>query len=108
MTGNDPYVNTSGINPNDPQVGEFDRSQTPAVTTYVLLMPERFMRQGYEIEGAIANTGTISIRYGLTGTVYEVSGGGAHMRNYSTGGVYKGDIYAATSIAGQKIIAREW
>lgn len=104
----DPYVNRTGTNPIDPQVGEFDRTQTPAGIGFVLLLPERFTRKGYEIEGAIANTGTITIRYGAAGTQYEIVGGGAHMRNPITGGVFPGDIFAKTSVGGEKIIAREW
>lgn len=90
------------------RAGSVDRTQSPAGTAYVLFMPARGNRVGYEFEGAVANTGTISIRYGSAGTEYEIVGGGAHMRDPATGGVYMGDIYAKTSVGGEKIIAREW
>lgn len=101
MSEVDPYVGVA-------QAGSRDATLTPAGTVYLLIMPERATRVGYEFEGALANTGTISIRYGLTGTEYEISGGGSHMRSPRTGGVYSGDIYAKTSVGSEKIIAREW
>lgn len=101
MAERDPYVLQA-------QAGEADRTLTPSGTTYVLAMAERATRKGYEIEGAIANTGTISIRYGASGTEYEIVAGGSHMRTPATGGVFKGDIYVKTTVGGEKIIIREW
>lgn len=102
MTTVDPYIGRAGTD-----TGNKDRSIT-LTTNYQLVMKENAARVGYEFEGAIAATGTISIRYGASDTPYEIIGGGAHMRNRDTGGVYAGDIYAKSTVGGDKLIAREW
>lgn len=104
MSEIDPYIN---YNARTVSTGEKDRSIT-LTNAYQLVMRENAGRTGYEFEGAIADTGTISIRYGLTDTPFEIIGGGNHIRDAATGGVFVGEIYAKSSVNGDKLIAREW
>lgn len=105
----DPYVNYTGTQSDTSKnAGEYNRSIANVNTSFILLMPERANRVGFEIEAAVANTGTTTIRYGVDGTEFELVGGGAHLRSPSTGGVYTGDIYVKCSNATDDVIAREW
>lgn len=104
MSEIDPYINYDA---RTVSTGEKDRSIT-LTTGYQLVMRENAGRIGYEFEGAIVAANTISIRYGLTDTPFEIVGGGSHMRDPKTGGVFVGDIYAKSGTGGDKLIAREW
>lgn len=103
MSEIDPYINYDA---RTPSTGELDHS-IALTTAYQLVMRENSGRTGYEFEGAIADTGTISIRYGTGSTVFEIVGGGSHMRDKNAG-VFVGEIYAKSSMNGDKLIVREW
>lgn len=104
MSEIDPSINYDN---RTPEAGAKDKSIT-LTTAYQIVLPTNSARVGYEFEAAIAATGTVSLRYGTAGTVYEIIAGGSHMRNPITGGVFTGEIYAKSSVNADKLIAREW
>lgn len=104
MSEIDSYINYDS---RTPYAGSKDKTLV-MTTAYQLVMRENAARVGYEFEAAIAATGTISIRYGASSTVFEIVAGGAHERDPKTGGVYVGDIYAKSSVNADNLIAREW
>lgn len=101
------FINDGSVANFVPFAGSKDKTLV-LTTAYQKIMFANATRVGYEFEAAIAATGTISIRYGSSSTVFEIVAGGSHIRGPRTGGVFVGDIWAKSSVNADNLIAREW